>query len=80
MTFLNEYKSATHKNERYAVNPAGSGLLANKHLVVDSVNSGRDDTNQMADTKISHTVIDIDNVEPDETRHLLAHDSLALVS
>lgn len=80
VTFLSEYKSKAHKNERTVVNTAGSGLLANRLLGVDSVNSARDDTNLLNDTKISHTVIEIGNVEPDENRHLLAHDSLASVS
>lgn len=61
-------------------NTAGSGLFVNRHLGVDSVNSGRDDTNQMNDTKISHTVIEIGNDEPDERRHHIAQNSLAQVN
>lgn len=77
-SFLNEFnKRKIHKNERNIVSTAGSGLT--NRTTVDSVNCVRGEDIQPIETKISHTVINIGDDELDETRHLLAHDSLAQV-
>lgn len=74
-TFLNEF------NKRKNINESSSGIHLSSAGAVgvalrqDANGNNRDDA-QLNDNKISHTVIEI---EMDETRHLLAHDSLAQV-
>lgn len=95
-SFFHEYNHRTLKTthcklERNLVSSAaGSGHNSQRSSasVDSSVNFslGRgcgDDQSQQANeitTKVSHTVINIGEDDADETRHLLAHDSLAQVS
>lgn len=92
-TFFHEYNRSTLKTthcklERNIVSSAaGSGHNTQRTAVgVDSsINFSighADDQSQSTNentTKISHTVINIGEDDADETRHLLAHDSLAQV-
>lgn len=84
----NKSKSESHDNEQ----TTNSGPLTNisrhhYHYHLSAFESaGRDKTqigsnapdSAINSNDINHTIINID--EPDETRHLLAHDSLAQVS
>lgn len=74
-TFLNEFNKRKTTNESSSVMHASTASTANAAVRPDVHCNNRDDT-QLNDNKISHTVIEI---EMDETRHLLAHDSLAQV-
>lgn len=69
------HSKQTHKNDRSSGGPnIGLGSRQN------SIGSGcRDDTGGSVDAKKTHTVIKIDDDDEDETKHLLAHDSLAQV-
>lgn len=92
-SFFHEYNRSTLKTthcklERNIVSSAaGSGHNAQRSTVsVDSsvnfsIGRGDDQSQQTHEntTKISHTVINIGEDDADETRHLLAHDSLAQV-
>lgn len=92
-SFFHEYNRSTLKTthcklERNIVSSAaGSGHSTQRSVVsVDSsvnfsICRGDDQSQQTNEntTKISHTVINIGEDDADETRHLLAHDSLAQV-
>lgn len=85
--FLNEFNKTAahikaHKNERTISGSSGGssciGTGPGLGSRQNSVGSGcRDDI--IGDTKKNHTVIEIDDDDSDETKHLLAHDSLAQV-
>lgn len=77
--FLNEFTKTqkSHKNERTIVlSGSGGGCGIARQ---DSQGSGCRDEATTGDSKKSHTVIEIDDDDADEMRHLLAHDSLAQV-
>lgn len=73
--FLNEYNKApkTQKNERNV--GASGGSLGSRQ---NSVGSGREE-NAVGEMKRNHTVIEMHDDDVNETRHLIAHDSLAQV-
>lgn len=89
--FLNEFNKTAahhkvHKNERTISGGSGSscggggGTGPGLGSRQNSVGSGcRDDIIIVGDPKKNHTVIEIDDDDSDETKHLLAHDSLAQV-
>lgn len=73
--FLNEFNKGdkAHTNERnVGANAGGLGSRQN------SIGSGREES-AVGETKRSHTVIEMHDDDVNETRHLIAHDSLAQV-
>lgn len=95
-TFFNEYNRRKVKTDKQLVltgggtgggvggiGVSGIGCISNDIGTVNNLIRENDDTVTRtigSDGKISHTVIEISDHEADETRHLLAHDSLAQVT
>lgn len=86
-SFLNEFSGRTSgKLDRYGtINSCGNSIVAGANATITSSGFGAykdisHDDYSTNDTKVAHTVINIGDDDADETRHLLAHESLAQVS